>query len=250
MMIGTQAVKRRVILPAVFFSLAILVLFACREPEPEALPPQEIIQHSADRMNGMSGFEFVIERSGQPVYLDRDNTIAFRRAEGHYVAPDSAQAVVRIITPGLVTDVGVISIGQNQWESNLISPAWQEIPPDWGFNPAVLFDSKIGIQSILLSDLSDLAYDGSETIEDGPDQKLYIVSGTLNGERIHEMSYRTIGPLTMSIKMWIAPETFELYRVLITDPSQGGDEPTIWQVDFRQFDQTIDIGPPPTPEGT
>jgi hypothetical protein len=240
----------RVLLYLSCWSLAALLLFACREPEPEALPPAEIIQHSAERMNGMSGFEFVIERSGEPVYLDFNDTIAFRRAEGHYVAPDTAQAIVRVITPGLVTDVGVISIGGTQWESNLLAPAWQEIPPDWGFNPAVLFDSEIGIQSILLSDLSELTYEGTEIIEDGPDQKLYVVSGTLGGERIHEMSYGTIGPQTMSIRLWIAPETFELYRVLITDPSQGGEEPTIWQVDFRQFDQTIEIEPPPTPEAS
>jgi hypothetical protein len=240
----------RVLIHVSLLLLALLFLSGCREPEPEALPPEEIIQNSADRMNGMSGFEFIIERSGEPVYLDLDDTIAFRRAEGHYVAPDKAQAVVRVITPGLVTDVGVISIGQTQWESNLLAPDWQELPPDWGFNPAVLFDSQIGIQSILLSDLSELNYQGVEQIEDGPEQQLYLISGTLNGERIHEMSYGTIGPQTMSIQIWIAPKTFELYRVVITDPSQGGEEPTIWQVDFREFDQTIDIEPPPESESS
>jgi hypothetical protein len=227
------------------FVLAVLFLFGCREPEAVVLPPEEIVQQSAERMKGMNGFEFVIERSGEPVYLDFDKTIAFRRAEGHYVAPDSAQAVVRIITPGLVTDVVVISIAGTQWESDLLSPGWQEVPPDWGFNPAVLFDSEIGIQSILLSDLSELSYEGTEEIEDGPDQRLYKINGMLSGERIHEMSYSKIGPETMAIQMWIAPETFELYRVLITDPSQGSQEPTIWQVDFRQFDETIEIVAPP-----
>lgn len=237
----------RVFIKTGFFILVVALFAGCREPEPEALPPEEIIQNSAERMNGMSGFEFVIERSGEPVYLDPNETVAFRRAEGHYVAPDSAQAVVTIITPGLVSEVGVISIGGTQWESNLLAPDWQEIPSDWAFDPAVLFDSEIGIQSILLSDLSELALEGSEVVEDGPDVKLYIVSGTLGGERINEMSYGTIGPETMSIRLWIAPETFELFRVLITDPSQGGEEPTIWQVDFRKFDETIEIEPPPTP---
>lgn len=240
----TKSSVRTALLFASIF-LAVSLLFACREPEVAVLPPEEIVQNSAERMKGMTGFEFVIERSGEPVYLDFDETIAFRRAEGHYVAPDSAQAVVRIITPGLVTDVAVISIGGTQWESDLLAPQWQEVPPDWGFNPAVLFDSEIGIQSILLSDLSGLSYEGTEEIEDGPDQPLYKINGMLNGERIHEMSYSKIGPETMAIQMWIAPESFELYRVLITDPSEGGDEPTIWQVDFRQFDQTIEIAPPP-----
>jgi lipoprotein LprG len=228
--------------------LVLLVLIACREPEPESLPPGEIITRSADRMNALQGFEFVIERSGEPVYFDPDETIAFRRAEGHYVAPDRSQATVRIITPGLVTDVGVISIGEIQWQTNLLSPEWFELPPNWGFNPAVLFDPEIGIQSILQSDLSALTLEESETIEDGPDQKLYVISGSLAGERVFDMSDGMIGPQSMAIRIWIAPETFELYRVLITDPSRGQAEPTIWQVDFRQFDQTIEILPPPVPE--
>jgi lipoprotein LprG len=231
-----------------FWILTILLLVACREPEPEPLPPEEIILQSAERMNGLKGFEFVIERSGEPVYLDLDETIAFRRAEGYYVAPDRSQATVRIITPGLVTDVGVISIGEIQWQTNLLSPDWFELPPNWGFNPAVLFDPEIGIQSILLSDLSAFIQEDSEMIDDCPDQKLYAISGNLAGERVFDISDGMIGPQAMTIRLWIAPESFELYRVLITDPSQGASEPTMWQVDFRQFDGTIEILPPPIPE--
>ncbi len=231
-----------------FWIVTILFLAACQEPEPETLPPEEIVLQSADRMNGLKGFEFTIERSGEPVYLDLDETIAFRRAEGHYVAPDRSQAMVRVITPGLVTDVGVVSIGEIQWQTNLLSSGWSELPPNWGFNPAVLFDPEIGIQSILLSDLSALVLDGTEKIEDGPDQVLYSIRGNLAGERVFDMSDGMIGPDAMTIQIWVAPETFELHRVLISDPSQGGAEPTTWQVDFRQFDQIIEISPPPSPE--
>jgi lipoprotein LprG len=231
-----------------FWLMTIFLLVGCQEPDLPALPPDEIIVKSAERMNGLSGFEFVIDRSGEPVYLDLEETIAFRRADGFYVAPDRSQATVRIITPGLVTDVGVISIGETQWQTNLLSPEWFELPPNWGFNPAVLFDPEIGIQSILLSDLSDLALEGSEVIEDGPDQRLYIISGRLAGDRVSEMSDGMIGPEPMTIRLWIGPETFELHRVIMTDPSQGGSEPTVWQVDFSQFDQTIEISPPPVPE--
>ena len=228
-----------------FFSFSVVfILAACQTPEPEALPPEDIVRFSAERMNALAGFEFIIDRSGEPVYLDFDDTIAFRRAEGHYVAPDRAQATVRIIIPGLVTDVGVVSIGQTQWETDLLTPQWRELPANWGFNPAVLFDPEIGMQSILLADLTDLTLEGTEKIEDGPDQLMYVVGGNLAGDRLHEMSYQMIGPERMAVQLWIIPETFELYRVLITDPSQGGAEPTIWQIDFRQFGQVIEIVPP------
>jgi hypothetical protein len=111
-----------------------------------------------------------------------------------------------------------------------------------------LFDPEIGIQSILLSDLSDLVVEESEVLEDGPDGKLYVISGRFAGERVSDLSNGLIGPEMITIKMWVGPETVELYRVLITDPSQAGAEPTIWQVDFRQFDESIEISPPPVTE--
>jgi lipoprotein LprG len=196
------------------------------------------------RMNGLDGFHFIIDRSGLPAYLDSGETISFRRAEGFYAAPDKGIAEVRIIAPGFVTDVSVISIKDIQWETNLLTNAWTELPPDWGFNPAVLFDPEIGIQSILVSDLSDLTFVGSEKLDNGHDEYLYVLEGELTGDSMYQMSYGLIGPETMRVKLWIAPETFELHRALVTDPNQDGEEPTIWQVDFSEFGRVVKIEPP------
>jgi lipoprotein LprG len=196
-------------------------------------------------MNGLEGFYFIIDRSGAPAFLDPGETISFRRAEGYYVAPDRAQATVRVIAPGLVTDVNIISIGETQWETNLLTATWQKLPPNWGFNPAVLFDPNIGIQSILAADLVDLAVTGNEKLEDGPDGPLYVINGRLDGPRLYEMSYGLIGPETMDVSLWIAPESFELVRAIISDPNGGGEsETSLWQVDFRQFGKVVDIAPP------
>jgi len=53
-----------------------------------------------------------------------------------------------------------------------------------------------------------------------------------------------MGPEKMTILLWIAPETFEMYRMLITEAPQGEDESTIWQVDFWDYDQVVEITPP------
>lgn len=223
--------------------LASLLASCGRSSLPE-LTPDQIISSSAERMNGLDGFHYTIDRTGAPAFLDKDETISFRQAEGYYVAPDRSQATVRIITPGLVTEVNVISIGDTQWQTNVMSTQWEQLPPNWGFNPAVLFDPNIGIQSILAADVTELQLLEPEELEEGPEGLLYVLEGSLDGGRIHELSYRLIGPELLEVRLWIVPETFELARAVVTESGSGEDEPSVWQVDFSRFDEVVDIEPP------
>jgi hypothetical protein len=233
---------KRHFLILVLFSI---LLVACSDAESLAeLPAEQIVANSAAAMDGLDGFRFAIDRSGAPAFLDPDETISFRRAEGYYAAPDRAQATVRIITPGLVTEVNVVSIDETQWQTNVMSTEWEQLPPNWGFNPAVLFDAEIGIQSILAADLVDLQVLEPEKLGDGPDQALYVISGTLDGGRIHDMSYGLIGPEQLQAKLWIMPESFELVRAVISENNSGEEEPSLWQVDFTELGRVVDITPP------
>ncbi len=216
-------------------------------PKLPELPPEEIIQNAAGRMNAMAGFQFDISREGAPAYLDPDEILSFRRAAGAYVAPERAIATVRIIGPGLITDVDVISIAETQWQTNVATGAWEELPPNWGFNPAVLFDEKVGLQAILTADITNLQQGEPQNLKDagGPDQLLYYLSGDVSGEKLYEMSGTLIGPERVAVEMWVAPETFELIRVLVTEPIPGAAEPSLWQLDFSNFGEVVEITPPP-----
>jgi lipoprotein LprG len=227
----------------------ITILVACGSPTPELLPPQEIVSLTVDRLQTLSGLHFVIDRSGAPAFIDVDGLLAFRRAEGDFVAPDRAQATIRVIGPGLVAEIEIISIGENQWETNLLSGAWQELPPNWGFNPAVLFDPHQGIKPILEMDLSDIELLGLEGLEEMPGQSFYALRGVVVGERLYQLSFGMIGPEVMSVQLWIDPETFDLHRMVVVDPQPDGAEPTTWQLDFWDFDQTVEILPPVSIEG-
>jgi hypothetical protein len=227
--------------------LCLGLLSACGEPAAPELPAEEIIQRSTARMKELPGFHFVIDRSGAPAYLDYTETLSFARAEGDFVAPDRARAEIRIIAPGIVAEIRIVGIGEEYWETNLISGEWSALPPGAGFNPAVLFDPQIGFQPVLESDLTDLALVGIEELEELPGQPLYALTARLRGERIYAMSYEMIGPETMDVKLWIAPQTFELYRAIITEPTDDPANPTIWQLDFWDFGVTADISPPPVP---
>lgn len=235
-------------LPGLYVLLLVLpglILAGCSEPAPEIPSPEEIVASSAGRMSALEGFHFTIDLSGESVFLDAGELVAFRHAEGDYASPDAAQATVRVLVPGLATEISVISIGNTQWETNMLTAGWSELPPNWGFNPVVLFDPEIGIQSILASDLTELTLEGTEKLDEGTDDQLHVISGVLDGARINEMSYGLIGPEPLAVRLWIGPETFELHRAIIVDRSNlEGEEPRTWQVDFSEFGRVIDIAPP------
>ena len=221
------------------------LLTGCSNAQFEQIPPEEIITHSADRMASLAGFEFLIDRSGQPTFLDYEETIAFRRAEGQFVAPNSVYTNVRVIAPGLVTEVQIISIGDTQWETNLLTGEWQASDPRYSFNPSRLFDSEIGIPAILANELTDTVLLGTEELPEIPGKKLYALEAALQGSTAYYMTYGMIDDDPLRIKLWIAPKTFDLYRVLLVDPADPGDEEdTNWQIDFWNFGTTFEIEKP------
>ncbi len=230
-------------------ALLLLIFFwvgaACRpEPEPE-LTPEEIVQNTAQRMNQLSGFQFSITHSGPSAYLDPDNLVSLVRADGNYAAPDRAAATVLVKLTGFVTKVDVVSVAEVQWQTNPLTGQWEELPPNWGFNPAVLFDAEIGLPTILSADMSDLVLAGREKLEEGPDAELVVLTGKVAGDRLFSMSGGLIGPSVADAQLWVMPETFELVRVVLTEPAAGEEESaSVWQVDFANYDQALEIEPP------
>jgi lipoprotein LprG len=200
-----------------------------------------MVRLSAERMRSMGGFRFVIDREGASAFLDVENTISFRRAEGAYAAPDRVRAAIRVIGPGMVAEITVISIGRTQWETNFVTGDWEQLPPDWGFNPAVLFDPQSGIQAALIEDLTQIDLVGAEELDEVPGQTLFHLRGTIGGSRLFVVSYGMIGPDECEADLWIAPETHELHRITVVEP---GEEETVWTIDFWDFDEVPDISPP------
>ena len=242
-------ISRSNILTAWILALfSLLLLSSCGRSTIQDLPPEEIVQKAAQRMKSLAGFQFLIDRTGSPAYLDVNKTFSFRRAEGYFVSPDKAEATVRVLTPAMVAEIQIIGMGERYWETNVLTGQWMELPPEEGFNPAVLFDPEIGIQPIIETDLMELELLGTDELEEMPGKKLYYIKGKMDGERIFPMSYGLIGPDVMDIQLWVDPQTFDLHRILITQERED-DEPTLWQVDFWDFDKVIEINPPESSEG-
>ena len=219
---------------------------ACQSNDAPEISAEEIVANSATRMAETSGFRFRIVQDGAFVYVDEDGLLAFRSAEGVYTAPDKAAATVKVIAPGFITDVDVISIGETQWQTNVLTQAWEELPPNWGFNPTVLFDDTVGLQAILAQDMTDLQFAGLANLaeSDGPDADLYKVTGNVAGERLLEMSGGLIGNQPVTVALWVQPDTFELMRIAVAEPVPDSEESSNWIVDFANFDEVVEIEPP------
>jgi len=227
------------------FGLILLLLTACAGLQIEELPPEEILARSAERMQELAGFHYRIERSGASAFLDYNQTISFRRAEGDYVLPDRVTAEVRVIAPGIIAEVSIISIGGTQWETNYLTGEWQVVPPEYAFQPQILLNPDTGIQAVLERDLTSLVYEGIDEIEEMPGFMLYKLHGTLEGDGAYLATYGMIDRDPLDVQLWIAPHTFELHRVIVIDPADPGeDEDTTWQIDFWDFDKTVVIQPP------
>lgn len=223
--------------------LFLFFLISCGARSLPELTAGELISKTAVSLQNHTHANFSIERQGAPAYVDPDQTLAFRRAAGQYQAPDKAKAAVRIIAPGVVADVDVISIGSIQWQTNLLTGEWEELPPNWGFNPAVLFDAETGLQAILANDLQDVTVVGTEKL-DGIDGTFYALTGTATGKNLKAMSGGMIAAETAVIQLWIAPETFDLRRVIVTEAMADGVEDRVWVVDFEYGAETAVITPP------
>jgi hypothetical protein len=226
------------------FLAVFLAQVGCGLATPEAQSPEEIIALAIERTANLNGFAFLMVRDGSRAYLDPFETIALRRIEGEFVAPDMVQATVRVVTPGMVTEFQIISLGEEQWFTNLITGEWEVLPDDWGFNPASLFEPESGIVSVLRVDLSNLVFQGIGRLDEIPGKDLYHIAGDLSGENLYYVSYGLIASEIMPVELWIDPGTYDIHRIVLTELMPQEDEPRIWTLDFWDFDQSIEIAPP------
>jgi len=223
----------------------LFVLAACGGSGEEVLSPEELITRSTERMRSLSGFHYKIDRTGEPAFIDEAETISFRTAEGDYMIPDRVTAKVKVITPLIVTEVDIISIGDQQWETNVFTGLWQKVPVEYAFQPQELLNPNTGLQAILENDLFDMVLVGFEELEEMPGKNLHYLQGALEGQGAYDLTYGMIDNEVLNVQMWIDPDTYDIYRVVVLDPmNEGDEEDTLWQIDFWDFNNVVEINPP------
>ena len=242
------------------FVLGLLVLLfslltACQgEPTPVATPtptptptpelaPREIAKRAAEAMLSVDSLHFTIERQGALAYIDTDQLLAFKRAEGDFGLPDRMRALVRVITAITPIDIGMVVLGDDQFATDPITGEWGRLPSEWGqFSLLTLFDPEWGLQGLLKDGIIDLTLVGSEEIEE---QRHYRLTGQASGERMNAMTLGFIGRGDVELEVWIGMNDFYVRRLRIVDPETDLNDPTTWNLEFSQLGEPIEIEAPP-----
>lgn len=212
-------------------------------PTPSPTPLPAAVAHRAGvQMLSTRSLHFLMELEGKLVFLDNPPTMALKRAEGDVVRPDQVRAIVKISSFGLISELGIIGIGDDQYLTNPVSQEWEKLPPGvgWYFDPALIFDPDHGIEAILED--SEWSFGNEESI-DG--QSCYDLNGKLPGERIAPLASGMIGAGRVEVDIWVGQVDATVRRVQIIELESDPENPTQWLLEFSSFDEVDAIQPPP-----
>lgn len=214
-------------------------------PTPSPTPsPVEIARQAGERMLSINSLHFTIKLSGRLTYLDFPPTLALKRAEGDLLRPDRVRGIVKVSSFGIMSEVAIIGLGDEQYITNPLNQRWEKLPPGYGwyFNPALIFDPEYGIESIL----SETAWTfGAEEEIEG--QAHHCLHGQLPGERVSPLTSGMIKSGEVTVDAWVGQQDAYVRRIQIVELESDPENPTHWLIEFSAFDKPVDIEAPPVP---
>ena len=220
--------------------LLTLLLTACGPALPY-LPPNEIVTHAGQAMLEVPTFHFKIEIAGSPVYLNRVTALQLRSAEGDFSRPDRMGVHLKVIAAVAAAELDMIALGNEQYLTNILTRQWAVLPPEFGFNPAVRFDPKVGLEQVLSGGIDDAQLVDVESLDN---VNVYHIKGTLDGARVQGMSGGLIGTSRVEAEVWVDGYTFVPRKAIVIDRSVNTEKPTIWTLTFGSYGKTVNIVAP------
>ena len=186
-------------------------------------------------MLDLESVRFEIQLSGEPLVIQ--GVLSLRTVVGQWAAPDSSQAILGLQAGDISTEIASISIGGRQWATNPVNGDWDELPPGFAFDPAVLFDAETGWRALLTENLGDAELSGLEVTDAGP---RYRLRGRASGERIETLTQGFAGSDPVDVELWVDPATGLLTRLFFVTAG------TEWALNLSEFDEPVTIEPPDT----
>ncbi len=169
---------------ATLIMLATFVIVGCstNAPATEApLDPHTLLTQSVSNLRPKQTFRVIIERTGADYIFETEmGQVAFKRAEGQYVAPDTIGAKVKIVLGNLPVEADVYAKGDTQSVRGVwTSMKWQTSTFSAGFDPSKIISQENSGLDQAVNALVDPKLVGEEAMEDGT--AAYHISATANG---------------------------------------------------------------------
>jgi lipoprotein LprG len=222
-------------------ALLILTLLVACSPSLPSVPAGDIVTRSGEAMLKVPSMHFKIDISGAPVYLNKSVSLSLRSVEGDFARPDQMGVHLKVIAAVAAAEMDMIALGNEQYVTSILTGKWEVLPPQFGFNPAIMFDPKVGIEQLLKSGLDDAQLMGVESI-DGVN--VYHVKGSLDGARVQGMSGGMIGTGRIEAELWSEGSTFVPRRAILIDTTSDPAKPSTWAMSFASFGKTVNITAP------
>ncbi len=194
--------------------------------------PVDLLAATAEVMVEVSSARFDMTRDGAPVTVQG---MVFDGAVGEYQAPDAARAILRMRAGDLALEVGTISVGERTWVTNPLTGAWEELAQGTGFNPAVIFDADRGWRPLLVTDITDAEFLGT----DGGTHRVRV---TVSGQRIEVLTAGIAESQPVPLTIEIDAATGHIERLSFA--TQGPEGESGWVIELSAYDAAVDIGPP------
>ncbi len=229
----------------ILFVLLVLsfLLTACGTDIPQ-IPPAEVITRAGDAMLQAPTFHFKIDISGKPVVLNRMTQLSLRSAEGDFARPDKMGVHLKVLVTVAAAELDMIALGNEQYLTNVLTKKWEVLPPEFGFNPAVMFDPKVGLEQLLKAGLDNPHWVG---VEDLDGKSVYHLQGSISGEKLQGMSGGLIGKGAVDVDLWIDRDTNLPHKAIIVDKDSDPEQPTTWTMTFSSYGKDVNITAPKVP---
>ena len=224
--------------------IALLLMFflaACAPSPTPQLSAKQIAQQGSAKMLTIKTLHFTMDLQGRRKVIDPTGALVLRHAEGDLASPDKAKSQIKVAFSGLIVEVRAIGIGDKQWLTNPLTQRWELLPPNWGYNPAVLFDGQKGMTS-LLARVDNLERAADENYEG----KLhYRLTGKIAGQEIAPYTGYMITGSDVTFTMWIGAADFIIRKIVVTEKDANDSEATDWVMALSAFDKPVSIEAPP-----
>lgn len=202
---------------------------------------ESVLENASLRLAEIQSLHFTLDIEGETL-IDETGAIGLLSAEGELQRPDKVLVEFRISILGAGSvSIRMITIGENSWTTDLITGNWGVAPPEFGYNPSILYDNQDGLGPVM-GKLDSATLAGTEKL-DG--REAWLVTGEVASSTISALTAGTMVGDPVSIELWIDTETYDLLQVRVKEPkSDENDDPAIWTMKLSDFDDEVTIEPP------
>lgn len=221
--------------------LSALVLVAITALSPAAIyasdpKVEDILSGAAERLEESESMSFTMELEGT-TYVDEAKTIRLLGAEGVMQRPDKVDVTfTALVLNRQQISIRMITIGEEAWITDIVTGKWVSSPPEFGYNPAVLYDEKDGLGPVM-SRMNDPKLEGTDEV-DGRDA--WHITATVDGDVTSAMTSGTMRGAKQSLELWIDKDTSDILRIRIGEPiDEDLEDPATWTLTL--FDHNKDV---------